>query len=82
MVYDNLMWIYGGRESNPRNAYQDVWLSIDGLHWQTNNAPWTPRSGGFSVVFQDKLWLYGGKHTGHDDSFSGDIWTMEPMYRK
>lgn len=79
MSFDNLLWIYGGRESNTRNAYNDVWLSPDGVHWiqQTDEAPWTRRSGGFSVVFQEKLFLYGGKHTGHDDSFSGDIWTLK-----
>jgi len=80
LVFDNLMWVYGGRGSEPRNAYKDVWFSIDGSHWrlQTENAPWTPRSGNNSAVFKNKLWLYGGKHTGHKDSFSGDIWTMEP----
>ena len=78
-AFDNFMWVYGGRESNPRNAYRDVWFSPDGLRWiqQTDKAPWTPRSGGFCVVFEEKLFLYGGKHTGHQDSFSGDIWTME-----
>ncbi len=84
LVYDNLIWVFGGRDSDPRNAYRDVWYSIDGSHWrlQTDNAPWSPRSGGNSVVYKDKLWLYGGKHTGHEDSFSGDIWTMEPIYKE
>jgi hypothetical protein len=76
---DSLIWVYGGRESNPRMAHNDVWLSPDGKNWilQINEAPWTRRSGNFSTTFDNKLLLYGGKHTGHDDSFAGDIWTME-----
>ena len=79
IAFDNLLWVFAGRERNPRNAYNDVWFSPDGQHWirQTNEAPWTRRSGNFSVVFDSKLFLYGGKHTGHPDGFSGDIWTMQ-----
>ena len=79
LAYDNFIWVLGGRESEPRNAYHDVWYSRNGTDWwlQLREAPWTKRSGGFSVVFRDKLFLYGGKHTGHADGFSGDIWTME-----
>lgn len=83
-AFDNFLWVIGGREENPRNAYKDVWFSHDGVNWQlqTDEAPWTRRSGGFSVAFGNKLFLYGGKHTGHEDSFSGDIWTMEPIISK
>jgi hypothetical protein len=28
-----------------------------------------------TVVFDDKLWSYGGK-TGRKDSWAGDVWTM------
>jgi hypothetical protein len=28
------------------------------------------------VVFKNKLWIYGGK-TGREDSWAGDVWTME-----
>lgn len=81
LAYDNLLWIFGGREQNPRSAHKDVWFSENGVDWhlQTDEAPWTRRSGGYSVAFRNKLFLYGGKHTGHDDSFSGDIWTMEKL---
>ena len=84
LAFDGMLWVLGGREKNPRNAYKDVWFSHDGLDWklQTSEAPWTRRSGGFSVAFRNKLFLYGGKHTGHEDGFSGDIWTMEPLVRK
>jgi hypothetical protein len=78
VVFNDLLWVYGGREADPQKAFKDVWYSADGMNWhmQTKSAPWTARSGVNTVVFNDKLWLYGGKHTGHEDSFSGDIWTL------
>jgi hypothetical protein len=78
-VFDNLLWVYGG-DNKQYQASNDVWFSFDGSRWflQTQDAPWTPRCGTHSVVFQDKLWLYGGKHKGFKDSYSGDIWTLEP----
>jgi len=81
LVFDNLLWVLGGREKDPRNAHNDVWFSRDGIDWrlQAAEAPWTRRSGGFSIVFRDKIFIYGGKHTGHEDSFSGDIWAMEAL---
>lgn len=80
MSFNNLLWVYGG-ETALHDAYHDVWFSADGLHWQlqADDAGWSPRSGGSSAVFREKLWLYGGKHKGHKDSYSGDIWTMEPV---
>ena len=78
LVFDDRLWVLGGRESDPRKAHRDVWSSPDGVTWhqEWKQAPWTARSGNFSVAFKDKLLLYGGKLTGHKDSFSGDIWAM------
>jgi hypothetical protein len=28
------------------------------------------------VVFQDRIWIYSGKHTGFDDNWGGDLWQM------
>jgi hypothetical protein len=39
------------------------------------HAPWSPRTTIHSVVFNSKLWIYGGK-TGRKDSWAGDVWTM------
>lgn len=77
-VYDNKLWVYGGREANPRNAFNDVWTSDDGIDWrlEQEHAPWTPRSGGNSVVFKDQLWIFAGKHTGSTHNWNKDIWVM------
>jgi hypothetical protein len=71
------MWVLGGYPSDPKDALNDVWYSTDGGNWtaQTEHAPWGPRDP-LCVVYQDKLWIYSGKHTGADDSWGGDLWAM------
>lgn len=72
LAFDDKLWILGGREMN------DVWYSEDGKDWRKEfaAAPWSTRSANYSVVFKDKLWLYSGK-TGREDSWSGDVWTLQ-----
>lgn len=94
LAFDGRLWVFGG-EPAPRqvrvrgqaiHSLNDVWYSADGLTWQqqTEHAPWSPRTGGTSVVFRDALWIFSGKHTGANDSWhedvnwGGDIWTMRP----
>jgi hypothetical protein len=78
LVFDDKLWVFGGREEVSTNAHHDVWSSSDGQTWQRQGerAPWTPRSGMHSVVYLDRLWIFSGKHTGADDNWGGDIWTM------
>ena len=80
-VFDNRIWIYGGRDTSSNHkaaARNDVWYSDDGIKWtrQTEHAPWTVRSGGNSIVYKEKLWIFSGKHTGGPHNWGGDIWTM------
>jgi hypothetical protein len=47
--------------------------------WQQQavHAAWQPRSP-VSIVFDDKVWIFSGKHTGADDRWGGDLWQMTP----
>ncbi len=48
----------------------DVWHSADGAHWErtTGSAPWGPRAGHSTVVYEDKIWILGGvRATGASD---------------
>jgi hypothetical protein len=74
VVYDEQLWVFGGIGS--KKTVNDVWSSRDGINWiQENNAPWFRRGGEYSVVFDGKLWLYGGK-TGEDYTHADDVWYM------
>jgi hypothetical protein len=77
-AFDGKLWVLGGYLSDPRDALNDVWYSEDGETWtaQTEHAPWGPRDP-LTVVYDDRLWIYSGKHTGADDSWGGDLWAMD-----
>jgi len=76
-VFDGKLWVFGGWIGQPTNALNDVWYSSDGVSWnrQAEHAPWAPRSP-LAIVFQDKIWIYSGKHTGASDNWGGDLWQM------
>jgi N-acetylneuraminic acid mutarotase len=81
IAFDGKLWVYGGFGfSSSKDALNDIWYSSDGATWvqQAEHAPWGPRDP-LSVVFQDKLWIFSGKHTGGDDTWKGDVWTMAPQ---
>jgi len=77
LVFDGNMWVFGGWAGKSTNALNDVWYSENGTNWlqQTEHAPWTPRDP-VSIVYKDKIWTFGGKHTGANPGWAGDIWTM------
>ncbi len=76
-VFADKLWVYGGWRGAPTNCLNDLWYSADGERWvqQAEHAPWTPRSPR-TIVYDDKLWIFSGKHTGATDNWGGDIWTL------
>ncbi len=78
LAFAGNLWVFGGWiGDDTTHALNDVWYSSDGVTWeqQTEHAAWAPRSP-VSVVFDDKLWIFSGKHTGGDDNWGGDLWQM------
>ncbi len=85
-VFQNKIWTMGGlngnRETNNNRAirywklphFNDIWASEDGVNWQLMQAraKWSPRRSMSVVLFQDKLWMFGGWSpvTG----YRSDIW--------
>lgn len=59
MVFDNRMWILGGRDSayNPSNL---IYYTLDGANWVQSATLPDARSEAGGVVFNDKMWLIGG----------------------
>jgi hypothetical protein len=81
LAFSDRLWLMGGQRIDettlPVVAYNDVWSSTDGAHWQleTSNAPWSPRGliqG--SVVFKGQMWVIAG---GQYDvrTFNNDLWS-------
>jgi hypothetical protein len=67
-VFQGKIWVLGGSDGagNPNQAiqYNDVWHSADGVNWTCalQSAPWSPRHGAGTAVFDGRLWLFGGVH--------------------
>ena len=59
-VFAGKIWMLGGFDG--KGYFNDVWASTDGVNWRrvAENAPWSRRSDPSVIVFQNKLWLFGG----------------------
>jgi hypothetical protein len=82
VVFKSKLWMTGGAESSgrpdklPVRFLNDVWSSDDGRSWTrvTANAPWSARSEHTTLVFNDKLWVIGGKERDVWASRDGRDW--------
>mgnify|MGYP006421475455 CR=1 FL=1 len=74
------MWIIGGVEEyyygGPNNRKNDIWCSSDGRQWHlaVKHAPWAPRAFHQAVVFQNKIWLFGGGNYLPEYEAFADVW--------
>jgi hypothetical protein len=76
VVHDGKIWVLGGGNYVPKyQAFNDVWCSDDGVHWQqvTQAAPWHPRIWFSAVVYRDRLWVLGGWSNNPAKNW-GDVW--------
>lgn len=73
VVFDNRMWMLGGSDLTLNNGKNDVWSSTDGVNWtaETTAAPWT-RLGHTTAVFNNRIWVMGGRHAGEN---ANDVWS-------
>ncbi|MFZ2960367.1 MAG: hypothetical protein WA705_26085 [Candidatus Ozemobacteraceae bacterium] len=78
IVYQNKLWLFGGWEGYTKvssgTMKGDVWSSSDGMNWTLVNAnpAFTPRHVYGSVVFNNQMWIVGGRGT---SSSYGDAWS-------
>lgn len=79
IVFDGKIWLLGCNR-NGRFA-SEVLVSGNGKDWTAMSAPWSPRGGIAAAVFNDKVYMTGGKYGGTPDHvefiYSNDLWTLE-----
>ncbi len=80
VVFDGKIWLIGCNR-NGQFASQ-VYNSDDGINWKEQTAPWTPRGGMAAAVFNNKVYVTGGKYGGLKNGqtefvYSNDVWLME-----
>ncbi|WP_246067347.1 cadherin-like beta sandwich domain-containing protein [Paenibacillus koleovorans] len=78
--YKGKLWLLGGGVMGssyfPFVAYNDVWSTSDGIHWEraTAHAPWPARIWGSTVVYKNKMWMIGGYRAEPESRHFGDVW--------
>ena len=79
LVYDDQIWLLGCNRNGKFTS--QVFVSSDGKNWIGKDAPWSPRGGIASVVYNGKIFMTGGKYGGLPNQpefiYSNDLWTME-----
>ena len=81
IVFDSKLWLVG---VNRNNGFQNaVLVSSDGVNWTKQTAPWTPRGGVATCVYDGKLFMTGGKYSVTENGnirfiYSNDVWYMRP----
>lgn len=79
VVFDNKIWLLGCNRDNLFKS--EVLMSDDGKQWVSMKAPWSPRGGAASCVFQNKIFMTGGKYGGTPDKpnfiYSNDVWSLK-----
>ncbi len=83
VVFKDRMWSMGGWHGGRlphASASDSVWSSTDGADWklEAEHAGWSPRMAGGLLVFNDRIWLFGGVqkyYFGNDDDLKNDVWS-------
>ncbi len=83
LEFQGKMWILGGSENyyfgDAKSLKNDVWSSQDGKNWTlvTDDAGWAPRAYHGAVVFDNKMWVFGGGNYVPDYAEHNDVWSSE-----
>jgi hypothetical protein len=83
VVFKGRMWVLGGTSdfynNNDSTMFNDVWSSADGKEWklELENAPWSKRTHGQAVVFDNKIWIMGGGSRSPKAIPTNDVWCSE-----
>jgi len=76
VVHDGKIWLFAGGNYLPGYAaFNDVWNSADGVHWNqvTEHAPWSPRIWFSFDTYRDRMWILGGWSNNPSRNWN-DVW--------
>ena len=77
-VFGGRLWVIGGGEDEFQNRIKgDVWSSADGLEWkcECEEAPWPARYLHETLVYRDRIWIFGGMHSYRPRHNLNDVWS-------
>ena len=79
IVFDDKLWFVGANRNNGFDS--GVLFSEDGANFREMNAPWSPRGAAVVWIWNDKLYMTGGKYSYAKNGeiifvYSNDVWAM------
>ena len=79
VVFDDKLWLVGANRND--GFASGVLFSEDGMNWQEQPAPWSPRGAVAVWIFDNKLFMTGGKYSFTEKGeikfvYSNDVWAM------
>jgi hypothetical protein len=81
VVFDNKIWLLGCNRNGLFKS--EILVSNDGKTWTAQRAPWSPRGGIAACVYNNKIFMTGGKYGGAPDKpnfiYSNDVWSLEKV---
>ncbi|MFO7736307.1 MAG: DUF1554 domain-containing protein [bacterium] len=79
VVFQDKIWVIGGNNADSEKGYDynDVWYSEDGMNWTraVEDAPFEKRHGHQAFVYDDKIWVLGGRSQNDGD------WATYPIHK-
>ncbi len=80
IVFDDKIWLLGCNRAGRFKS--EILVSTDGKEWTAQRAPWSPRGGIAACVYQNKIFMTGGKYGGPGIAgqtefvYSNDVWSL------
>lgn len=79
VVYDGKLWLVGANRDG--SFSRAVLVTDDGVSWREETALWSPRGAVATWVFDNKLYMTGGKYSVTENGqlkfiYSNDVWYM------
>jgi hypothetical protein len=79
IVFDGKLWLIGANRDG--NFARSSLVTEDGVTWKEESAPWSPRGGVAAWIFDNKLYMTGGKYSVTENGnirfiYSNDVWYM------
>jgi hypothetical protein len=79
VVFNGKLWLVGANRDG--NFSRAVMVTDDGIKWRDETAPWSPRGAVATWIFDDRLYMTGGKYSVAENGeikfiYSNDVWYM------
>jgi hypothetical protein len=81
VVYDDHLWLIAANRNS--TFAPSLLVTADGATWREESAPWSPRGAPAVWIFNQRLFMAGGKYSVMENGtqrfiYRNDVWSMSP----